>query len=136
MHSCKGALSDPASVAHRRSPAGRRGVSRLLVALALLLAACSGSPEQDGRRGPTALFGEYYPTGGSSIGLSVESCGGDPEVRTLEETRNAVRVEVVATTYVPGDGCADGITVDLDAPVGRRTVIDLTSGRELARYTP
>jgi len=102
----------------------------------MLLTGCSVSPGSDGPeggRGPTALGDEYFDTGGSSIGVAVQSCNGEPELTTLEQGADEVRIEVESTTYADGDGdaCRDSLTIDLDQPVGDRTVIDLSTGREL-----
>ena len=40
-------------------------------------------------------------------------------------------MEVTATVFDPGDSCLDLIVVALDAPLGDRELVDLTSGRTI-----
>jgi hypothetical protein len=43
-----------------------------------------------------------------------------------------VEVEVTSTVTDPGDACLDTIDVALDAPLGDRELVDLTSGRTIS----
>jgi len=79
----------------------------------------------------TVSFSEAYASAGATVDLIVGSCNGDPEVTALEQTADEVRVEVTSTVPAPGwagDGCLDSLTVALDAPLGDRVLVDMTSG--------
>lgn len=87
-------------------------------------------PTESTVRGPVG-FGEAALVGDRRLRMNVWSCNGDPEVTALEQTDTEVRLEVTSTVAAPGwpdDGCLDGIEVTLDAPLGARALIDLTTG--------
>lgn len=74
---------------------------------------------------------EAYAAVGPTLELVPASCNGDPQVTALEETSDAVRVEVTATVPAPGWGgedCLDAFTIVLEAPLGERTLVDLSTG--------
>lgn len=112
-----------------RRPAAT-GLASILAA-GTLLAACSVTPDQTGRRGPTPLGDQYYLNGPTSLSVEVQSCHGEPAVSTFEEIGTTVRIEVVSTTYREGNDCQDRITVDLEQPLDDRSVVDLTTGDNL-----
>lgn len=99
------------------------------------LAACGDDPPVDPPigstvRGPTQLVEARLDADGT-LTVNPASCNGDPEVTALEEDADEVRLEVTATTPAPGepgDACLDGLTVDLDEPLGGRTLVDLATG--------
>lgn len=85
----------------------------------------------------TVGFNEAHDFGGTTLQLIVGSCNGDPEVTALEETADEVRIEVTSTIPAPGwggDGCLDSFDVVLDAPLGDRRLVDLTTGRSPTVY--
>lgn len=87
------------------------------------------APEESTVRGPVAIT-EASSTG-SGLQLYVGSCNGEPEVTALEETDTEIRVEVTSTTPAPGwpgNDCLDGLELTLDAPLGDRALIDLSTG--------
>ncbi|MGY1905029.1 MULTISPECIES: hypothetical protein [unclassified Modestobacter] len=61
--------------------------------------------------------------------LWLETCNGDPKTDVVQ-TDDDVTVTVVSTKHDPGDACQDAVTVTLDDPLGSRTVIDGSTGRE------
>lgn len=67
----------------------------------------------------------------STIVVVVQSCHGEPELRTLEETAGEVRIEVVSTINADGLDCLDDVTIELGQPLGNRAVIDLTTGERV-----
>lgn len=76
-------------------------------------------------------FGEVYLVDDRTLQMNVWSCNGEPEVTALEETDGEVRLEVTSTVAAPGwasQDCLDGIEVTLAAPLGDRTLIDITTG--------
>lgn len=68
-----------------------------------------------------------------TLALVVESCNGDPEVTTLRLTDDDVQVAVKAssTPFSGGEDCLDVVEVDLGAPLGQRTVVDMHSGQRV-----
>lgn len=79
----------------------------------------------------TVGFGEAWTEDGVGLQVNAYSCNGTPEITVLEETADEVRVEITATVPAPGWGgndCLDGVTIPLEAPIGDRTVTDLTTG--------
>ena len=75
---------------------------------------------------------------GASLDLEVASCNGSPEVTTLEETADDVKIEITATVTQGGwdsQGCVDTMTVPLDAPLGERTLTDLTTGEPVFMHS-
>ena len=88
------------------------------------------APEDSTVRGPVGIW-EAFAADGPVVQLTVGSCNGDPEVTVLEQTETEVRVEVTSTTPAPGwpgADCLDGLELTLDAPLGDRTLVDLTTG--------
>ncbi len=106
----------------------RRGLIAVIVTAGVLVACQPASGE---RRGPVELGGNFGATvDGQTLGIEVPSCGGDPVLARLLQQQDAIRVEVITTVQIDvGDACLDAISVVLDAPLGDRAVIDLTSGR-------
>jgi hypothetical protein len=98
-----------------------------LMALALA-AGCSDEPEQT--RGPVEVH-EVRLIAPDTIELGVMSCHGDPELTQLSQDDERVRVEITSTVTDPGDACMDLFEVVLDAPLGERDLVDLTSGQTL-----
>lgn len=121
----------------RRSIRGRgttrTRVAAVCVALAAATVACLGPS-----RGPVSLSGmEVWQVDDTTLAVSVPSCNGDPEVAQVVETPAEVRIEIVTT--VPrggGDDCLDSVQVHLDAPMGSRSLVDHTSGEEMAVQRP
>jgi hypothetical protein len=62
----------------------------------------------------------------------VQSCNGNPELTQLVEDNEQVRIGVTSTVSNPDDSCMDLIVVTLDAPLGERELVDLTSGRTIS----
>ena len=88
------------------------------------------APEESTVRGPVEIT-EATATGGTTLQLHVDSCNGEPEVTVLEQTDDEVRVEITSTTPAPGwggDDCLDGLELSLDAPLGNRALVDLSTG--------
>lgn len=86
--------------------------------------------EESTVRGPVAIT-EASDPGGTALQLYVDSCNGEPEVTVLEQTDAEVRVEITSTTPAPGWGgndCLDGLELTLDAPLGDRALVDLSTG--------
>jgi len=94
----------------------------------VLLSACTG-PAQERR--PVELAEDAVLVAAAELEVGVQSCNGNPEITQLTETDQQVRVEVTATVFDPGDSCLDLIVVALDAPLGDRELVDLTSGRTI-----
>jgi hypothetical protein len=71
--------------------------------------------------------------GATAISLTVPSCHGYPEVVDVEERSDRVLVEVVTTQVLSGDrmDCLDGVSIELERPLGERDVIDAVSGSSL-----
>lgn len=63
--------------------------------------------------------------------LEVGSCRGEPTVTELDQADAEVRIAVEATTRLMGPAmeCADGIEVQLDAPLRDRVLIDGSNGQ-------
>jgi hypothetical protein len=78
-----------------------------------------------------ALDADVHLVAPDRLQLGVFSCHGDPEVSALSQDAGQVRIEVTSTVSSPGDACMDVLTVDLDAPLGTRAVVDVTSGQTL-----
>jgi hypothetical protein len=98
--------------------------------LALTLAVgCTDFTETS--REPVDLAEDARLIGPETIEVGVMSCHGEPEITRLTQGDERVEVEVTATISTPGDACQDRLTVVLDAPLGDRDVVDLTSQRTL-----
>ena len=116
-------------------PATRRVMAVLLTALAFA-AACDDEGPGKSTRGPVELDADVQVVAPDRLQLGVMSCHGDPEITELSQDDEQVRIEVTSTVTDPGDACMDLLTVDLDAPLGDRAVVDLTSGRTLRVVRP
>lgn len=67
--------------------------------------------------------------------LNVASCNGDPEVVLLRETDVDVQVKVVSSRFPfsgGGNDCADGVEVQLQQPLGDRTLVDKHTGQPVS----
>lgn len=99
------------------------------VALAfVLIGACSNeasSPGDADRQPVEVLDGKVQRSG--ELTVSVDACHGAPEV-SVDESEQAVRIEVLATVHAVGPGCADGVTVPLEHPLGERPLVDAYTG--------
>jgi len=114
--------------AHVTEPATRIGA---LLLAAVMLAGCAALGLQ-ARRGPVSLSNMTL-VGEATLEAGLSTCGGEPELASLEQAADVVTVEVVATAPVNGIGpsCSDILRVDLDAPLGDREVVDAVSGQTL-----
>ncbi|GAB2466869.1 hypothetical protein [Xylanimonas ulmi] len=68
------------------------------------------------------------------LALVVDTCGAEPEVDLLDEQEEAVQVAVISTRTIGGPGsgdCLDVVEVRLQAPLGDRPLIDVTSGDQI-----
>lgn len=81
-------------------------------------------------RGEVAIL-EADPRPQAQLFVVVAACGSQPHVTTLEETAGSVRVGVSIWRHfrTGGDDCADSIVIDLNEPLGQRTVIDASTGQ-------
>ncbi len=70
--------------------------------------------------------------------LGVSVCLGGPKVTSLRETDHVVEVKVIAFTrpFQGSPGCADGVVVHLQEPLGDRTVIDGHTGQRVSVTRP
>lgn len=70
------------------------------------------------------------------LALIVDSCQANPEVSLLRESSKKVEVEVIATKTFRlrggGNDCQDLVEVQLQEPLGDRTVVDLHSGKAVS----
>ena len=72
-----------------------------------------------------------------TISLAVGSCNQNPEVAEFEETEPGV-FEVLVRTKLPntGEGCADGVSIDVDPELQSIVIIDRTSGESFTAIEP
>ena len=86
---------------------------------------------------PRASYG-YAPENPYGLGLSVNSCLGDPKVTQVRETEHEVEVKVIAFTrpFHGGRDCADGAAVQLREPLGGRIVVDGHTGQRVRVTRP
>lgn len=97
----------------------------------------TSAPETDDsrtERGPVSLErSETRRVSETELAVDVPSCNGDPELDIFEEDDEEVRVQVVTTVVVsgPSDACLDAVTLDLQEPLGDRTLTDLVSGQPI-----
>ena len=90
-----------------------------------------------GWRGAVTLNGASF-VDPHRLGIGVSVCLGDPEVKLLRETDREVEVKVIAFTrpFHGALGCADGVAVRLEEPLGTRSVIDGHTGQRLRVTRP
>lgn len=122
-----------------------RASKAVVAVVCLMLAGCGDTSAQEPEAGsaPVTERRAVSPFDVSlesptELGVGVPSCNGDPVVDTLEQDDEQVRIRIVTTVVVSGDGdaCADGLGVTLDAPLDGRAVIDLVSGETLTVVEP
>jgi hypothetical protein len=99
------------------------------IAVAGTLALVGCGPNE--RRAPVYLTTARLE-GAERLVIEVPSCNGEPVITELVQEADGVTVAVTSTTRREGDSCLDGVTIDLDEPLGDRPVIDGTSGNEIA----
>lgn len=82
-------------------------------------------------RGPVIILDAKVD--GGRLELSVNTCQGSPELARLVETPERVEITVVADAQGDGPrpGCADGVHVELDEPLGTRTLLDGVTGEPI-----
>lgn len=106
--------------------------ARMLTAALAVFLLLTGCAERDrGERGPVPLGTHYVDEAIGFLTVEVSSCNGEAELGSLEETETEVRIEAIATTYEEREDCLDGLTLELDDPLGDRKVVDAVTGREL-----
>lgn len=94
----------------------------------------SGAPvtleaeQDDGVRGPVALGRVAYVRDPFRVTITVPTCGGEPVLTRFDEGPDVIELEVVSTSRDPSDGCQDALDVVLEARLGGREVLDVTSG--------
>ena len=66
---------------------------------------------------------------GRSLSFSLSVCNADQDV-DVREDEDVVAVSI-RSSRGDGNDCADGVVVELDAPLGDRTVIDASTGDEV-----
>ncbi|WP_296668067.1 hypothetical protein [Demequina sp.] len=98
------------------------------VGLAIALAGCGLRYESEST-GSQPIH-EVRLTAPSTLEVTSPSCNGDPSV-DVEEAEDAVVLDLQATVRNPGDACLDVVVVELDAPLGDRSVIDRATDAEL-----
>jgi len=68
----------------------------------------------------------------NGLGVGVASCNADPEVVLFRETDVDVQIKVNASTWPfrgGSDDCLDGVVIQLEQPLGDRTVVDKHKGQ-------
>lgn len=96
-----------------------------MIALAALGAACG-----DGRR-PAEINGGTLE-GDRTVMLGIAACHGKDNSATVRETDREVTIKVTTDAPRSGDACADGVRVELEAPLGDRAVVDGITGARVA----
>jgi hypothetical protein len=111
----------------------RRTGRRVLVVVALIVLVglvWANSPA------PVAIDAYEVTGDGSDLGLFLLSCNGDYDV-TTDESDSAVNLLVVdhrSRIHLFTQSCQSAVHVDLDEPLGDRTVIDRSTGQEVTRF--
>lgn len=67
----------------------------------------------------------------TDLGLSIEACNAARKEADVVETAEEVVITVTSFDDSEGDDCADGVDVELGAPLGSRTLIDGSDGDRL-----
>lgn len=82
----------------------------------------------DGRS--RSVFAAYGDPASTRLELNVAACNENPTAEVVE-SGTEVRVQVTSGRWYGrnADDCADGVTVTLNAPLGRRTVVDQSTGQ-------
>jgi hypothetical protein len=91
------------------------------VTLAVLTFACSDHERE------TGVFAAQL-VDERTLELSLGACNAEKNEATVTEDESSVTVRVVSTNPSEGEDCADGMTVELDEPLGNRELIDATTG--------
>jgi hypothetical protein len=91
------------------------------VTLAVVALACSDHERE------TSVFAAQL-LGDRTLELSLGACNAEKNEATVTEDESSVTVRVVSTNPSEGEDCADGVTVELDEPLGDRELIDATTG--------
>jgi hypothetical protein len=101
----------------------------VLLAASLVLLACGG------RRDATIV--DAVLEGERTLVLGIDACNADENRVSTIEDPETVRVSVTTDDAPGGDDCADGVRVELAAPLGGRELIDETTGEPVeVRQTP
>jgi len=105
------------------------------VGLAVLLAASTVLLGCGGRR--DARIVDAVLEGERTLVLNIDACNADENRVATTEDWETVRVSVTTDDAPGGDDCADGVRVELAAPLGDRELIDETTGEPVeVRQTP
>lgn len=100
-------------------------VGRLVVgSVVLLLAGCA-----DDRADRSIMGVDVDANDGRTLWVAVASCNGNPEVEVDE---SATQVALRARGGTTNDDCGDIVCVQLEAPLGERAVLDVTTGEPVA----
>jgi hypothetical protein len=68
---------------------------------------------------------------GRTLSLSIPSCNAEEITAEVEETDTAVTITVSVTNPDDGSECLDSTIIELDEPLGSRTLIDGTTDDEI-----
>jgi hypothetical protein len=73
---------------------------------------------------------------GRTLSLSIPSCNAEEITAEVDETDTAVTITVSATNPDDGSECLDSTIIELDEPLGSRTLIDGIDRRRNYGQTP
>ena len=93
-----------------------RPLAFLTALLVVTAAGCSWVPRS------VEILDVWVLSDGRTLEISVASCNADHGIEVQEDLQT-VAVWVTAAND-SGDDCADGITIELEAPLGDRTFVD------------
>lgn len=106
---------------HVRVSVGRRSLGVMALSVVLFVSACSYQP---------GIYNAIASGDGTTLDLSMNNCHGDYSV-AVTETSDRVSVEITdnrTPISVSGDDCADNVRMNLDEPLGGRTLVNGTDG--------
>lgn len=113
-------------------------IGKWIATAALSAVALTACVETGGSRQPVSLLGEVYATGPEAVEVEVgvSSCNGDP---TFELTETDQTITIAAESWIPSgsdrNDCLDVIVVQLDQPLGDRSIFDDVAGQTVGLVT-
>lgn len=97
----------------------------VVVVSVLAVAACGGGDRTEAR------LMDYTLLGPSRVQVTVDGCHTNPTVTLLEETPTEVRLTVHRDpdgSWLGQGSCAGSVVLDLDEPLGSRSLVSAASG--------